>query len=282
MTRFIGRDDIEEPKFMDDVWGVSDEDLFNQSVKELNLLAKSGKPFYAVIQTLSNHTPFSLPDPLPVKKVEGLGQVSEHLTAMRYSDWALGKFFRDIEHSPIMDNTLFIVVGDHGFGSKKIHSAVDLGRFRVPMLIIAPDIQHYFGHYNDRVASQVDLVPTAMALLGQPFQHQCWGRDLLGLKKDDPGLAVIKPSGSDQTNAIIIGDDIVTLSPETPAELGRLSFEPALAWQKRNDPAQEAQLAEQLKGYVQTALNALYSGNVSGGGQTYSAAPSAASDSSEI
>ena len=147
MDHFIGRDEITNPKHVDAVWGVSDEDVFSQAAVELETLAGNG-PFYAVIQTLSNHTPFSLPDPLPMEQVTDAGNQSEHLTAMRYSDWALGEFFRTIESQPYFSQTLFVIVGDHGFGSDSIESAVDLHRFHVPMLMIAPDIQEHFGTRN--------------------------------------------------------------------------------------------------------------------------------------
>ncbi len=255
MDHFVGRDQIDNPKFVDDVWGVSDEDLFNQAARELDKLADNG-PFYAVVQTLSNHTPFSLPDPLPVKRVTGAGGLSEHLTAMRYSDWALGQFFRHIENKPYYRHTLFVIVGDHGFGNSRILSAMDLNRFRIPMLMIAPGIQGVFGEASDTVASQVDIVPTALAMLKKQSTHQCWGRDLLSLT-DDPGFAVIKPSGSEQTSAIVKGHDILTLAPGNPPQLGHVGFEPRLDWKPRRDPDRARLLERELKSYIATGLNAL-------------------------
>lgn len=92
MTNFIGRNDFVNPVFSDPTWGVSDQDMFNRGLEELKA-REGGKPFYALLQTLSNHTPYALPTPLPVEKVTDRGSLNEHLTAMRYSDWALGQFF---------------------------------------------------------------------------------------------------------------------------------------------------------------------------------------------
>ena len=55
--------------------------------------------------------------------------------------------------------------------------------------------------------------PTIVGLLGRPFVHQCWGRDLLSLPEDDPGVGVIKPSGSDATVALLQGDRITIKPP---------------------------------------------------------------------
>lgn len=256
LDHFVGRHQILHPKHLDSVWGVSDEDLFRQAATELDKLSKRG-PFYAIVQTLSNHLPFSLPEPLPVDKVTGAGDISEHLTAMRYADWALGQFFRSIKESAYYDETLFILVGDHGFGTNQMVSAIDLDRFRVPMLMIAPGIQDFFGKQNPTTSSQVDIVPTAMGLLGQPFSHQCWGRDLLSLEDGVPGLAIIKPSGSDQTAAIISGNDILTLNPDGVRQLGRLSYNRRMSFREKTNLTQADTLETALKSYIHTALTAL-------------------------
>ncbi len=69
------------------------------------------------------------------------GSLNEHLTAMRYSDWALGQFFEQARKEPYFKETLFVVVGDHGFGNEQQITQMDLGRFNVPMLLIGPGVQ---------------------------------------------------------------------------------------------------------------------------------------------
>jgi len=148
------------------------------------------RPFFAVLQTLSNHTPYALPDPLPVEPVTGFGHLDEHLTAQRYADWALGRFFDQARKQPWYDETLFVLVGDHAFGVRKQASEIDFLRFHVPLLLIAPGIRERYGEVSHVTATQMDVVPTAVSLLGQPFVHQCWGRDLLSLPEDDPGFGI--------------------------------------------------------------------------------------------
>ena len=186
MSRFIGRDDYVNPVFIDATWGVSDEDMFNRSVEELNRL-DSEQPFFAILQTLSNHTPYALPETLPVEAVSGFGNLDQHLTAQRYSDWALGQFFAKVATAPWYNETLFVIVGDHGFGLGRQLSDIGLLRFHVPLLLLGPGIQATYGTRNNTVATQVDVVPTIVSLLGKPFVHQCWGRDLLALPENDAG-----------------------------------------------------------------------------------------------
>ena len=210
MTNFVGRNDFVNPVFSDPTWGVSDQDMFDRGLQELKA-RENGKPFYALLQTLSNHTPYALPTPLPVERVTDRGSLNEHLTAMRYSDWALGQFFEKARKEKYFNETLFVIVGDHGFGNERQITEMDLGRFNVPMLMIAPGIQQKFGTRDHTVGTQIDIVPTIMGRLGGEVRHQCWGRDLLNLPQGDTGFGVIKPSGSEQTTAIVTADQILVL-----------------------------------------------------------------------
>ncbi len=105
----------------------------------------------------------------------GHGSADEHLTAMRYADWALGQFFDKARKAPYFKDTLFVVVGDHGFGSTEQLTEMDLFRFNVPLLLIGPGIQDKFGAVSHTVGTQVDIVPTIMGRLGGEVRHQCWG-----------------------------------------------------------------------------------------------------------
>jgi len=263
MTRFIGRNDYENPVVSDPTWGVSDQDMFDRAAQELKQFdgsASDTKPFYALLQTLSNHTPYALPDVLPVEPVTGHGALNPHLTAMRYADWALGRFFDQIRNAPWFDETLFVLIGDHGFGVPAQLTDINLLRFHVPMLMIAPGIRETFGATNDTVGSQVDMVPTIMGRLGGVTQHQCWGRDLLALPADDPGFAVIKPSGSDQTTALVQGDQILVQPQGLAAKLYRYQLGVDVASTARADVIAGENgdvLAKQLAAYLQSATHSL-------------------------
>lgn len=256
MTRFIGRKAYKNPIFSDPTWGVSDEDMFNKAVDELNGLP-TDKPFYAVLQSLSNHTPYALPDKLPVDEVTGFGELNLHLTAQRYSDWALGQFFEQAKQTDWYDETVFVIVGDHGFSINRQLSEIDLLRFHIPMLIIGSGIKEVYGSRNHTVGTQVDMVPTLVSLLGKPFKHQCWGRDLLALPSGDLGFGIIKPSGSDQTVALIKGDKILIKRPHEKPVLGQYAFYPLESYRSYDDKKEKDNMEHQLKGYIQTAMQAL-------------------------
>jgi phosphoglycerol transferase MdoB-like AlkP superfamily enzyme len=255
MTNFIGREDFVDPVFMDPTWGVSDQDMFDRGAKELETNFGK-KPFYALLQTLSNHTPYALPADLPVERVNTGSSSDEHLTAMRYSDWALGQFFEKARKAPYFKDTLFVIVGDHGFGSDEQLTEMDLFRFNVPLLLIGPGIQEKFGAVRHTVGTQIDIVPTIMGRLGGQVRHQCWGRDLLTLPEGDHGIGVFKPSGGEQTVAIVTPERIL-IQPK--------GFEPRLydytlgahASATRVPGDIDPQLKKQLEAFLQTATKSL-------------------------
>lgn len=256
MTTFIGRNDFVNPVFSDPTWGVSDQDMFDRGNQELIAREKTGKPFYALLQTLSNHTPYALPKDLPVPPVTDKGSLNQHLTAMRYADWAVGQFFEKARKEAYFKDTLFILVGDHGFGNDQQITEMDLGRFNVPMLMIAPGIQDKFGAVSHTVGTQIDIVPTIMGRLGGENRNQCWGRDLLNLPDGDKGFGVIKPSGNEQTVAIISGDRILVEPKDMPPklyryELGRTPKAEII------DAPDIPDLRRKLDSFIQTATKSL-------------------------
>jgi len=262
ISKFIGRNDFANPRLLDPTWGVTDEDMFDRAFDEIVKLEKSGRPFYAILQTLSNHVPYSFPDPVPVEKVMVNGKEEGHLTAMRYADYALGQFFRKIKNRGGFDDTLFVITGDHGFGGGVQITDMDLFRFHVPLLFIGKDIQARYGKSNATVGSQVDIVPTVMGMLGGSYVHHCWGRDLLALPKGDPGRAVIKPSGNEQMVAFIEGKTILIKAPNTGPKLFRYKTRPIMSAEPIDNPLMMDQMQKALNAYLQTATQALIENHV--------------------
>src|SRR5699024_4068840 len=98
---------------------------------------------------------------------------------------------------------------------------------------------------------------TIMGRLGQPVRHQCWGRDLLGLPPGDEGWGVIKPSGGDQTVAMLSGSQILIQPKNGKAELYEYRLGARPAAEKIMDSAHSAALGRQLTAYIHTATQSL-------------------------
>ncbi|WP_299728717.1 LTA synthase family protein [uncultured Endozoicomonas sp.] len=257
INRFIGRDQMDEPHHVDPTWGVSDEDMFDKSLEELDRLASKDEPFFAMLQSLSNHMPYSLPEKLYIEPVTDQGSKNERLTVMRYSDWALGQFFESAKKTSWYNDTLFVLLGDHGFSVDDILTPIDMLRHQIPVLMIAPGLQEAVGETVSTVMSQVDVVPTAASLFGKPYAQHCWGRDILSVDKNDHGFAIFKPSGSSPVVAMVKGDKVLVKQPDIEPELFSYSLGKNPTATRIESSETEATLYEELSAYLQTALRSL-------------------------
>jgi phosphoglycerol transferase MdoB-like AlkP superfamily enzyme len=259
VDRFVGTDDYINPTFVDPVWGVSDYDVYARANQEFRELAAQG-PFLGSILTLSNHAPFNLPEPLPFERIRSDDGYEGRYNGMRYADWALGEFFRMAEKEDYFKDTLFVVTGDHGFGYPPMITPMALSRFHVPLLFYAPGLIAESGQRRRTVASQVDIGPSVLGLLGVNAPHQGWGRNLFSPNLQDEGFAVIKPSGGEELMALIEGDRLLLVAPKEKSQLYRydLGFPPAGSQDLYRDEKESAKAMEKrLLAYVQTGILAL-------------------------
>ena len=169
-NEFREQSDYRDPIF-DNAWGVSDEDLFREALRELDTLHAGDAPFFATLLTVSNHRPFTF----PAGRIPSEAQTREN--AIRYADWALGQFLREAAAHDFYRDTLFVVMGDHGarvYGSQ----AFPIKSYRVPVLLISPD-EADAGTRCHTLACSLDIAPTILGRLGGEYRSVFFGRDIL-------------------------------------------------------------------------------------------------------
>ena len=183
------------------IWGVCDEDMVNKSIKTMNLEAKTGKPFFNHWMTVSNHRPFTFPDgkidiPSSLKLREG---------GVKYTDYAIKKFFELAKKQAWYKNTIFVIVADH-CASSSGKTELPLDKYRIPAMIFDPNKQ---GEICNKLMSQIDIMPTALGLLNFNYQSKFYGQDVL--KADYKPRALI----ATYQNLGLIKDNVLTiLSPK--------------------------------------------------------------------
>ncbi len=204
--RVIEQRDYASPKF-EGSWGVSDEDLFARADDEFRRLHAQGTPFFGFVFTSSNHEPFEFPD----GRIELYEQPKQtRNNAAKYADHALGTFFERAMSSPYWKDTVFLVVADHD--SRVLgRDLVPVDNFHIPGLILGEGIAQ---RRDERVASQIDLGPTLLSLLGIDEATPMTGRDLSDPRMTLPGRAIMQ---YDRNFAYMQGDEVVVLQPEKPA-----------------------------------------------------------------
>lgn len=175
-------------------WGATDEQVFT---KANELFRKQQEPFFGAILTLSNHSPYLVPESADFERVDLSIKDANILNAFKYSDYALGQFFKLARQENYFKNTIFIMLGDHGKAYKGAEYALNLDCFGIPLLLYAPDILE--PGVQRVIGSQIDILPTIMGLLKFDYAHASFGRDLLKLNEDE-GFAIL---ASDQQIGIL-------------------------------------------------------------------------------
>ncbi len=152
-------------------WGVPDHLTFQRLLEETD---KASSPFMHILLTLSSHTPFDV----PMETVfPGNDYQNKYLNSIYYTDKALGDFISAAKKRDWWDETLLILLADHGcrVGNLTEHEEK---RYRIPMLwlggaLAARDtVIHTYG-------SQTDLPYTLLGQLNFPREDFKFSNDML-------------------------------------------------------------------------------------------------------
>jgi phosphoglycerol transferase MdoB-like AlkP superfamily enzyme len=152
------------------VWGVADEDLFDQALAEMRASHAAGKQFFVHVMTTSNHRPYTYPAGR-VDIPSGAGRDG----AVKYTDWAIGKFVADARREPWFDDTVFVFVADHQAASAG-KTGLPVDRYRIPLIVYSP--KHVTPAIVDRLMSQIDVAPTVLGLLDFSYRSRFLGWDI--------------------------------------------------------------------------------------------------------
>lgn len=153
------------------IWGVCDEDMFNKAITVFGENAKSGKPFFGHIMTVSNHRPFTYPD----GKIDITSDSKSRNGGVKYTDYAIGKFIEDARKQAWFDNTVFVIVSDH-CASSAGRTHVPLEKYQIVGLIYAPAFVQ--PQKVSKLVSQIDVMPTVFGLLNFSYESQFYGKDV--------------------------------------------------------------------------------------------------------
>lgn len=202
--RIVDKHDYSHPSFTGS-WGVSDEDLFK---KANSVFSDYGdKPFFSLVFTSSNHSPFEFPDGKVALSGPNKNTVDN---AVRYADYALGKFIETARSSNYWENTIFLIVADH---NSRVYGpeVIPVNRFHIPGLVLGKNIK---PEAIETIASQIDLAPTMLSLMGIESEHPMIGHDLTLAKfKNEPGRAILQYNS---TFGLLQGNHIVVLQKDLP------------------------------------------------------------------
>ncbi len=240
------RTDIQDQTFSN-IWGVCDEDLFRHSLKYFDTVSQSGKPFFSIIMTTSNHKPFTFPENIPGVPPKGGGRDA----GVRYADYAIGKFFELAPQHSWYDNTVFVIIADH---DSRVYgrALVPIERYRIPLLILSP--KHIKAAQINKTTSQLDLAPTILGLLGIDYTAPFFGSNVL-----DDNVAAERPV------LVSHNHDVAIFYKNQLGVLGLQKTQRLFAYNPKNNEQREIKPTKRLlnlaTAYYQRAFTAFNTGS---------------------
>ncbi|MBQ6495325.1 MAG: LTA synthase family protein [Bacilli bacterium] len=220
--------------------GLSDKSFFKQAVPKINdIMNEQKKPFYGLLITLTNHTPwsdFKLMDEFPTTwtvDVNGSDVTSNYINdttlgnffrSIHYFDQSFEQLFNDLDKEGILDNTVVVIYGDHDARiSRKLYNImynydpytdlvkeekdegyIDYNSYMYELDRKVPLIiwtkDHKYKEKVSNAAGMIDVFPTLANMFGVDVSPYILGHDIFSMSDDEN--TVVFTDGSYVTNKI--------------------------------------------------------------------------------
>ena len=183
--QYYGREDYnEDQRFggdadFDGMWAIWDEPFLQYYATKMSEMKE---PFMTAVFTASSHHPYHVPEKYKDQYPEE-GIVIHK--CIRYTDMAIGKFFEKASHEPWFNNTIFVLTSDHTNLSDHAFYQTDIGGFCSPIIIYEPGNAERQTEMQDKIAQQIDILPTVMGMLHYPKPYFAFGIDVLNTPSED-------------------------------------------------------------------------------------------------
>lgn len=148
-------------------WGANDDITFAHLYQSMTDNSRK-EPFFSTFLTLSSHEPFEVPynrfkDP--------------YLNSVAFTDSCLGDFIDKLKKLPLWNNTLIVLVSDHGFRYPASVKEHDPKRYHIPMLWLGGAIKEprVIANYGN----QTDLAATLLYQLDLPHKEFTFSNNMV-------------------------------------------------------------------------------------------------------
>ena len=165
------KDDYTKEEQTSAKWGVRDDITF-QTLTELTQTMR--QPFLIGYSTLSSHVPWDV----PIHHFD-----DEVLNAFYYLDQCIGDFIQQLRQSDLWDNTLVIMLPDHGIVYAGLDESNPLLN-HIPMLWVGGAVKQ--PRRIEQVCNQTDLPATLLGQLGIAHDDYTFSRDVLSVTYKNP------------------------------------------------------------------------------------------------
>ena len=212
-------------------WGVTDHIVLDTLYQRISRYP-ADRPWHTACLTLSSHEPWEVPyDRIPQDQV---------LNAMAYLDDCIGKFIDRLRQTPAWENTLVILIPDHGAHYPQGISEADPKKSHIPMIWTGGAIRQ--ARRIETLCNQTDLAATLLGQLGIDHSAFTFSRDVLS-------DTYVRPS------AVHVWSEGIYYMDETGiSALSLVSQEKSIL---HESPAPSSHRQQAARAYLQTIYDAL-------------------------
>lgn len=179
-------------------FGVQDDFLYNYALKRLAKEDVKEKPFFTVLLSISNHPPYVIPPWFKPKSSTKEEQIVE------YADWSIRDFMTKAAEQDWYDNTIFVLLGDHGKMVGNPDCEMPQSYNHIPLMIYSP--QMAAGKEIPAFGGQIDVAPTLLGMLNIPYTQNNLGVDLMREKRPAMFFTADNLIGAKNENTFYIFD----------------------------------------------------------------------------
>ncbi len=154
-------------------WGAHDEYVFDKQLDNSN---SNSHPFLSVLLTLSTHEPFEVTINTPFN---GSAINEQFKKAAYYTDKCLENYFTTAKQKEWYNNTLFILVADHGHHLPKGRDMNLPESHKITMLLYGDVLKDSSRNTMfEKVCNQHDIAATLLTQLNLPTEEYNWSRNV--------------------------------------------------------------------------------------------------------
>jgi phosphoglycerol transferase MdoB-like AlkP superfamily enzyme len=174
-SHLISKDDFAK-KDQNSKWGAHDDVVMK---KILNDMKGMQQPFFTTFLTLTSHEPFETPVPTVF---HGKSFSTRLMNTIHYTDSCLFRMIEEMKKEQWWNNTLVVIVADHGHYEPSTGERAD--DYRVPLLWLGGALTKKDTIITGTV-NQLDIARTILNQMGLDASPFIFSRDLFGVGRNN-------------------------------------------------------------------------------------------------
>jgi len=153
-------------------WGAFDHVVFDRCLMDS---PDNDSLFFKTILTLTSHEPFETP---VAPAFKGDDNDTKFLNSLHYTDSTIGNFIKEAKKRRWWENTLIIIIADHGSSRPGNSEMWEKSKYHIPMIWLGGALNVH-DTIISRMASQTDLAATLLSQLNMKSDDFEFSKNIL-------------------------------------------------------------------------------------------------------